>query len=71
MQRYVYCVFLYTDRGQPTDTYDLHEIFKEEASARSEAAILARDLGGEWKQEEDFSWTQGPRIIFVERRMLG
>ena len=71
MQRQVYCVFSYTDRGLSTDTYDLHEIFREEADARAEAAILARDLGGEWTPQEDFSWTQDNRTIFVERRQLG
>ena len=53
------------------DAYDLHEIHLHEPDARSAAAILARDLGGEWTQQEDYSWTQDNRTIFVERRLLG
>ena len=71
MSRHVYCIFTYTDRGLTTDTADLHEIFIEAADAHAEAALLARDLGGEWTQQEDFSWTQDNRTIFVERRLLG
>ena len=71
MVRLVYCVFTYTDRGLSTDAYELHEIFIDEEDARREAALLVRDLGGEWTQQEDFSWTQDNRTVFVERRRLG
>ena len=71
MSNQVYCVFSYTDRGLSTDSNDLHEIFVDEEDARREAALLVRDLGGEWTQQEDFSWTQDSRTIFVERRLLG
>ena len=70
MSRHVYCIFTYTDRGLTTDTADLHEIFIDEEDARREAALLVRDLGGEWTQQEDFSWTQDNRTVFVERRLL-